>query len=73
VQIEVADSGPGIPEGILDRIFEPFFTTKTAGTRKGTGLGLSLVHTVANQEGLGLAVRSKPGAGATFYLYIPGN
>jgi len=71
VQIAVADTGPGIPPEILDRIFEPFFTTKTAGTRKGTGLGLSLVHTLANQEGLGLAVHSKPGAGATFHLFIP--
>jgi signal transduction histidine kinase len=71
LQIAVADTGPGIPAEILDRIFEPFFTTKTAGTRKGTGLGLSLVHTVASQEGLGLAVHSKLGEGATFYLFIP--
>ena len=71
VQIAVMDTGPGIPAEILDRIFEPFFTTKTAGTRKGTGLGLSLVHTMAGQEGFGLAVQSKPGAGATFHLFIP--
>jgi signal transduction histidine kinase len=71
VQLTVSDTGPGIAPDILDRIFEPFFTTKTAGTRKGTGLGLSLVHTVAEQEGFGLAVESHPGVGATFHILLP--
>jgi signal transduction histidine kinase len=71
VEIGVTDSGPGIPPEILDRIFEPFFTTKRAGTRKGTGLGLSMVHSLAVQEGLGLAVSSVPDSGASFHLYLP--
>lgn len=40
VAIQVSDTGPGIPEGYLDRIFEPFMTTKEPG--KGTGLGLAV-------------------------------
>jgi signal transduction histidine kinase len=71
VKITIADSGPGIALEIIDRVFEPFFTTKLAGTKKGTGLGLSLVHMVATQEGLGLAVRSQPAKGTVFFLFLP--
>lgn len=71
IRVSIRDTGPGIPPEILDRIFEPFFTTKSAGTRKGTGLGLSMVHTVAVHAGLGLAVSSQPGHGATFLLFLP--
>lgn len=71
VEVCVQDTGPGIPSEILDRIFEPFFTTKSAGTRKGTGLGLSMVHTMATQNEVGLAVVSVPGQGAAFVLLLP--
>ena len=71
VEISVADSGPGIPKAIADRIFEPFFTTKHAGNDPGTGLGLSMVYTIAERDGMGLALLSPPGAGATFSILIP--
>ena len=71
VELRVADSGPGIAPEVLPRIFEPFFSTKTAGARQGTGLGLSMVHTIAEQEGLGIAVESSPGHGATFRILVP--
>ena len=71
VQLSVSDSGPGIPPEILPHIWEPFFTTKTVGAGTGAGLGLSLVHTIAAQDGFGLAVESLPGQGATLHLYLP--
>ncbi len=49
VQIEVSDTGTGIPAEILDKIFEPFFSTKEVG--KGTGLGLSTVYGIVKQTG----------------------
>ncbi len=49
VQIEVSDTGTGIPADIVDKIFEPFFSTKEVG--KGTGLGLSTVYGIVKQTG----------------------
>jgi signal transduction histidine kinase len=48
VMVAVADSGHGIPAGILDHVFEPFFTTKDVG--KGSGLGLSMVYGFVKQS-----------------------
>ncbi|WP_156383775.1 PAS domain-containing protein [Methylobacterium sp. Leaf456] len=69
VAVSVADSGAGIPQADLMRIFEPFYTTKEVG--KGTGLGLSQVIGFAKQSGGDVDVKSQPGAGATFTLYLP--
>jgi signal transduction histidine kinase len=70
VELAVVDSGPGIPAEIRDRLFEPFFTTKRSGAKAGTGLGLSLVYSIAQQDGLGLAVESESGKGAAFIIVI---
>lgn len=60
IVVEIADTGPGIPEEILSRIFDPFFTTKAPG--KGTGLGLHISHDIiANRHRGVLTVDSKPG------------
>ncbi|MHB8524088.1 MAG: hybrid sensor histidine kinase/response regulator [Limisphaerales bacterium] len=69
VVFRVSDTGEGIPPEILDKIFDPFFTTKEPG--KGTGLGLSTVLGIAQSHGGFLKVNSKPGAGATFEVYLP--
>jgi len=69
VTIEISDTGPGIPDGILQQIFEPFFTTKEAG--KGTGLGLSLVYGIVENHGGSITARSKPNEGATFIIELP--
>ena len=60
VQIEVCDTGPGVPEGIRSRIFEPFFTTKAVG--EGTGLGLDISWRIVVKKHQGdLRVVSQPG------------
>ena len=69
VAVSVTDTGAGIAPADLMRIFEPFYTTKEVG--KGTGLGLSQVIGFAKQSGGDVDVRSHPGAGATFTLYLP--
>jgi signal transduction histidine kinase len=70
-ELAVKDSGPGIAPELLARIFEPFFTTKNRGAERGTGLGLSMVYQVAEHDGLGIQVESKPGRGAEFRLILP--
>jgi PAS domain S-box-containing protein len=69
LMIEVEDTGPGIPSGILEKIFDPFFTTKEVG--KGTGLGLSTSHSIIKSHGGFIRVCGDPGKGARFRVYLP--
>ncbi|TWA98612.1 ATP-binding protein [Bradyrhizobium stylosanthis] len=69
VEIEIADTGSGIPPAILERIFDPFFSTKDVG--KGTGLGLSMVFGFVKQSGGGIKVASEERRGTTFTIYLP--
>jgi signal transduction histidine kinase len=64
-QIDIEDSGSGIPSGDTDRVFDPFFTTKGA---HGTGLGLSIVREIMHRHGGSVTVRSEQGRGARFTL-----
>jgi signal transduction histidine kinase len=68
-RIRVSDSGGGIASDILKRIFEPFYTTKDR--QRGTGLGLAVVHGVLDSSGGFGHVRSLPGQGTEFTVYIP--
>jgi len=69
VVLQVEDTGSGIAPEVLTQIWEPFFTTKGAG--KGTGLGLSTVRgVVANHKGF-VSVKTQPGSGTTFRVYLP--
>ena len=69
-EIEVADTGCGIPEENLKKIFEPFFTTKEPG--KGTGQGLSIIHAIITKKhGGDLSVRSTVGSGTSFTVRLP--
>jgi len=67
VQMEVRDTGPGIPPENLGRIFEPLFTTKA----RGIGLGLAVSRILARANGGDITVTSEPGRGAAFMLALP--
>ncbi len=69
VQVEIADSGAGIPADVLPRIFDPFFTTRPVG--QGLGLGLAIVHGIVTDLGGELKVRSEPGGGSIFTVLLP--
>lgn len=69
VRIEVADSGPGVPEADRERIFEPFYTTKLDG--KGTGLGLPIVRNIVEQHRGQIAVVRSDLGGASFRVTLP--
>ncbi|HYN16063.1 MAG TPA: PAS domain S-box protein [Terriglobales bacterium] len=68
VRIIVADNGSGIPREIRHRLFEPFFTTKG---EKGTGLGLWVSQSLVEKHGGQLRVRSTPGVGTAFSIFLP--
>lgn len=68
VALSVLDQGPGITQDVLSRIFEPYFTTKA---QTGTGLGLAIVtRLVKHHQGL-IHVKTKPGEGTRFTIYLP--
>jgi PAS domain S-box-containing protein len=69
VRLRVQDSGKGMDGAMLHRAFDPFFTTKEPG--KGTGLGLSVVHGIMKSHRGAILVKSAPGVGTTFDLFLP--
>ncbi len=68
VAVDVADTGSGIPEEIMQRLFEPFFTTKDV---VGTGLGLATVRDLARTLGGDVRVQSELGRGTTITVLLP--
>ncbi len=69
VDIEIRDSGSGIPLDIISKIFDPFFTTKDVG--KGSGLGLFIVHEIIKEHDGCIAVDSHPDKGTRFLIRLP--
>ena len=68
VEIQVADTGCGIPPEILPHVFEPFFTTKRG---KGTGLGLSISQTYIRSHDGEVRIDSTPDKGTTVTITLP--
>ncbi|MCU0223707.1 MAG: PAS domain S-box protein [Acidobacteria bacterium] len=68
IEIDIGDTGPGIPENLLPQIFDPFFT---GGDRSRTGLGLFVTYGLVRQHGGRLQVDSQPGRGTTFRVVFP--
>ena len=68
MQIDITDTGTGIPPEILPHIFEPFFTTKPLG--EGTGLGLAQVFGIVKQHDGYIDVKTEIGIGTTFMIYF---
>jgi two-component system OmpR family sensor kinase len=73
VAVEVADTGPGIPSGMIEAMFEPFVQADSSSTRSkgGTGLGLAVARRLARFLGGDVLVDSTVGVGSTFTLRLP--
>ncbi len=69
VEIEVEDTGPGMPPEVARHAFEPFFTTKEQG--EGVGLGLSVVYGIVERHGGRIDLHTAPGKGCRFTLFFP--
>jgi signal transduction histidine kinase len=67
VVFSLIDSGPGIPDAVLDRVFNPFFTTR----KTGTGLGLAIVHRIIDAHGGHVSIHNIPTGGTHVSLCIP--
>jgi two-component system, NtrC family, sensor kinase len=68
IELQIKDTGTGIPKEITSKIFEPFFTTKKKG--KGVGLGLSVVYGIIQEHGGKIYVDSTPGKGTCFTITL---
>jgi PAS domain S-box-containing protein len=69
VQIEVGDTGPGVPAAEREHVFEPFVTTKAIG--EGTGLGLFVCRNIVRSLDGEIVVLDRPGGGALFRVTLP--
>ena len=69
LEVEVVDSGTGIPPDILGKVFDPFFTTKDPD--KGTGLGVAICKSMVEEFDGSIQIQLAPGAGTTVTILLP--
>ncbi len=67
IQIEISDTGKGIPKDVMEKIFQPFFTTKP----KGSGMGLAITKRIVEEHGGSINVKSTQNRGTTFTIIFP--
>ncbi len=67
VELEVSDTGPGIPDHMIDRLFEPYMTGKS----RGSGLGLSIVRRIVEEHGGSIEAENRPEGGASVHIRLP--
>ena len=67
LRISILDTGIGIKKENLSLIFDPYFTTSSTGS----GLGLAGVYSIVTRHGGYVTVKSEPGTGTSFYIYLP--
>jgi signal transduction histidine kinase len=70
VRVEVTDTGPGVPPGLLDRLFQPYVRGNDPD-RSGLGLGLATVRRLAEAHGGAVGVDTELGRGSTFWFELP--
>jgi two-component system, OmpR family, sensor histidine kinase BaeS len=75
IKLEVRDSGPGIPEGQLEKIFDRFHRVDASRSRAsgGTGLGLAIVRTIVELHGGTISASNHSQIGAVFTVILPEN
>jgi hypothetical protein len=66
-ELELADTGPGIPQDLFDRVFTPFFTTKATGS----GLGLPVSRRIVADHGGRIRLATADGGGTRFIIELP--
>ena len=73
VLVEVADEGPGLPTGELERVFEPFYRVEDSRSRQtgGTGLGLTIAKAIITDHGGTIALRNRPRGGLEVSIRLP--
>jgi signal transduction histidine kinase len=69
ILIEIHNTGPGIPETQLTKVFDPFFSLRNDSRR--SGLGLFVSHSIVQQHGGTIAVRTPQSGGTTFSVRLP--
>ena len=67
IQVDVADSGPGVTPDVMDKMFSPFFTTKA----QGSGLGLAIVRKIVDAHDGRIDVSARPEGGVRFRVTLP--
>ncbi len=67
LELQVQDTGHGIPEGVQKKIFNPFFTTR----EKGTGLGLAIVQAIVDNHNGEVELVSREGQGTSIVIRLP--